>query len=222
MHSRDKYDHISTIPTQARTISILNGFGRGGSQSCQSPSLTSPLQTHWKKIWDSLPPSPLLLRAVTERRQGASQHDHSVHWLCLMKARKEHITQCFFREPASLQWLQSIKTLGKGPTGGEKDEGELSVLSLPATLPSPFPPPTKTSGTLEVRRQTGLHRKTSTAPSISQLGPSIDLFIYHACTREVKLPTSAASTTHHRSASQKSRRLEEAMGWDPVQPLQDG
>lgn len=64
----------------------------------------------------------------------------ALHWVSLMKARKEHITQCFFWEPASLQWLKSIKTVGKGPSGGR----EKSPLQHSVCFPlSPSPPKVK-------------------------------------------------------------------------------
>lgn len=60
----------------------------------------------------------------------------TLHWVSLMKARKEHITQCFFWEPASLQWLKSIKTVGKGPSGGREKSPLQHSVCFPLS-PSP-------------------------------------------------------------------------------------
>jgi len=60
----------------------------------------------------------------------------ALHWVSLMKARKEHITQCFFWEPASLQWLKSIKTVGKGPSGGREKSPLQHSVCFPLS-PSP-------------------------------------------------------------------------------------
>lgn len=71
------------------------------------------------------------------RLPGALGSVTALHWVSLMKARKEHITQCFFCELASLQWLKSIKTVGKGPSGGrEKPPLQHSVCF--ALSPSPL------------------------------------------------------------------------------------
>lgn len=61
----------------------------------------------------------------------------ALHWVSLMKARKEHITQCFFWEPASLQWLKSIKTVGKGPSGGREKSPLQHSVCFPLS-PSPL------------------------------------------------------------------------------------
>lgn len=61
----------------------------------------------------------------------------ALHWVSLMKARKEHITQCFFCEPARLQWLKSIKTVGKGPGGGREKSPLQHSLCFPLS-PSPL------------------------------------------------------------------------------------
>lgn len=61
----------------------------------------------------------------------------ALHWVSLMKARKEHITQCFFCELASLQWLKSIKTVGKGPSGGREKSPLQHSVCFPLS-PSPL------------------------------------------------------------------------------------
>lgn len=111
----------------------------------------------------------------------------ALHWVSLMKARKEHITQCFFWEPASLQWLKSIKTVGKGPSGGR----EKSPLQHSVCFPlSPSPSEVKLRGSpgraapleelLRVSRQPGRFPFAAclrSAPSAKEMKACLGIWI---------------------------------------------